>query len=116
MICVPVTGDIEPPANPYSGPISNMVEEGHQPSRPSRVARNPHVKAYRHHARKLVRFLVESVEAVPQELDELRPSADITSGKEPVIVGKAVGNDEVRLARSCRPIWQLVVVGIRIVE
>src|SRR5471032_2340825 len=81
-----------------------------------RMTRHAHVQADRHHLGMGRAFLIEPVEGVAQMLLEILGLTEMSLRESRVVVDQRVGDHEMLLVADHRPVGQIVVVGIGVVD
>src|SRR5580704_2583431 len=112
----PMVRDVEPPRDPDAAESGYVVEKALQPSCSGGMADQPHVQSDRHHFRMRAALLVQHVERVFVEREIVVRGGERSVRVFRIIVDQGIGNDEMWFARDNLPIWQLVVVGVRVIE
>src|SRR5438128_10513461 len=113
----PVPRDVDPAADPHVVVALDVVEKARERRCAPGPAHEPHVQAERHHLWLVGALRIEDVEGVPYVSEPLVAGSEAAEQPElHVVVVEGVGNDEVGLAGHEGPVWQVVVVGVGVVE
>src|SRR5580704_913114 len=118
MVRDPVAGDVSARAQPDPLVPLQVCNETRQRTDASGATDDATVQANAHHARQSGGTLsIEPIEGVATVGEELLAGAEIPATLQTaIVVVEAVGNDQMAPAGDLRPVRQVVVVGVAIVE
>src|SRR5262249_53990837 len=114
----PVLGDRGPVAEPHALVPLDMLEQARQRSNPAGATDDAAVKANAHHAWSAFDSqAIEPVERITAVAEELLAGAEIAAALQAaVVVVEAIGDHQVSLARNLRPVGEIVVVRVAVIE
>src|SRR3984885_8178824 len=117
-MCNPVLCNRCAIAQPNAVVSPDVVERSHQSSDASRAADDPAMQADRHHARPTVRtHPIEPVEGISAVREEVFPGTEVAAPLQAAVIGvEAVRDHQMRATRNLRPIGQIVVVAVAVVQ